>query len=277
MGRKKALFVEEPVAGYESQIIEWKEMWRDEYLKWICGFANAQGGRLIIGKNDKGCVVGLTDSKKLLVDIPNKIRDILGIVADVNLQQEDGKEYLEIIVNPYPSPVNYRGEYHYRTGSTKQELKGHALDAFLLKKYGLHWDGVPDPHLAITNFDDHIFRLFVKKGLKCGRLDGSAESDTNDQLLVNLKLIDGSFYKRAAGLLFSEDPETVVVGAYVKIGFFRTDSDLLYQDEIKGNLFSQVDRTVDLLTTKYIKPIFVMREYRELMSSLLLKRHYARR
>ncbi len=25
----------------ENQHIEWKEYWRDEYLKWICGFANA--------------------------------------------------------------------------------------------------------------------------------------------------------------------------------------------------------------------------------------------
>jgi len=38
----------------EHQTIEWKEVWRDEYLKWICGFANAQGGTLIIGKDDNG-------------------------------------------------------------------------------------------------------------------------------------------------------------------------------------------------------------------------------
>lgn len=42
----------------ENQTIEWKESWRDEYIRWICGFANAQGGRLIIGKNDKGAVLG---------------------------------------------------------------------------------------------------------------------------------------------------------------------------------------------------------------------------
>lgn len=29
----------------ENQNIEYKESWRDEYLKWICGFANAQGGK----------------------------------------------------------------------------------------------------------------------------------------------------------------------------------------------------------------------------------------
>ncbi len=69
----------------EKQNIEWKETWRDEYLKWICGFANAQGGKIHIGKNDKGEVVGTSNSKKLLEDIPNKVRDVLGILVDVNL------------------------------------------------------------------------------------------------------------------------------------------------------------------------------------------------
>ena len=41
----------------ESLLIEYKESWRDEYLKWICGFANARGGVLYIGKRDDGSVV----------------------------------------------------------------------------------------------------------------------------------------------------------------------------------------------------------------------------
>ncbi len=36
----------------ESQNIEWKQRWQDEHLKSICGFANAQGGRIYIGKFD---------------------------------------------------------------------------------------------------------------------------------------------------------------------------------------------------------------------------------
>jgi ATP-dependent DNA helicase RecG len=50
----------------ESQTIEYKSSWRDEYLKWICGFANSNGGSIFIGKDDSGKVVGLADSKKLL-------------------------------------------------------------------------------------------------------------------------------------------------------------------------------------------------------------------
>jgi len=38
----------------EHQNLEWKESWRDEYLKWICAFANAKGGLLVIGRNDAG-------------------------------------------------------------------------------------------------------------------------------------------------------------------------------------------------------------------------------
>ena len=48
----------------ESQQTEWKENWRDEHLRWVSGFANAEGGTLVIGKNDDGQVVGLKDAKK---------------------------------------------------------------------------------------------------------------------------------------------------------------------------------------------------------------------
>jgi ATP-dependent DNA helicase RecG len=47
----------------ETQNIEYKQSWRDEYLKWICGFANANGGSIFIGKDDNGNVVGVTDAK----------------------------------------------------------------------------------------------------------------------------------------------------------------------------------------------------------------------
>jgi ATP-dependent DNA helicase RecG len=102
----------------ETQTIEWKESWRDEYLRWICGFANARGGTLIIGKNDRGTVLGVANAKRLLEDIPNKIKDILGIIVDVNLRVEQGKDLIEIVVEAYPYPVNYKGEYYYRSGST---------------------------------------------------------------------------------------------------------------------------------------------------------------
>lgn len=67
----------------ESQSIEWKWSWQDEFLKWLCGYANVDGGTLCIGVNDDGYVVGLEDSRALLEKLPNKITDKLGVLASV--------------------------------------------------------------------------------------------------------------------------------------------------------------------------------------------------
>lgn len=144
----------------ESQNIEWKESWRDEYLKWICGFANAQGGKVYIGCDDDGKVVGVANSKRLLEDIPNKITQSLGIVADVNLLSEDGKDYIEILVPPYSIGITYKGVYHYRSGSTKQVLLGPALENFLQGKHGMTCDNMPLPAFTMDDVQDSIVEKF---------------------------------------------------------------------------------------------------------------------
>jgi ATP-dependent DNA helicase RecG len=61
----------------ENQTLEGKESWHEEYLKCICAFANAQGGTLVIGKNDKGAVIGLENPEKLTENLPNIIRNAM--------------------------------------------------------------------------------------------------------------------------------------------------------------------------------------------------------
>ena len=237
----------------ESQYIEWKESWRDEYLKWICGFANADGGILTIGRNDTGKAVGVVNAKNLMEVIPNKVRDVLGIMVDVNLHVENNKELLEIVVEPYPYPISYKGQYHYRSGSTKQELKGAALDQFLLKKQGRHWDAVPLPDIKIDDCSQTALEMFKSKASKSGRIDDNVLDDTDDSLLDNLQLKEAGYLKRAAALLFCDQPERFVSGAFIKLGFFVTDDDLRYQDEIHGSLFEQVERAIEVLKLKYLK------------------------
>ena len=237
----------------ENQNIEYKESWRDEYLKWICGFANANGGSIFIGKNDSGEVIGLKGAKKLLEDIPNKVKDILGILVDVNLHQTETGDFIEIIVEAYPYPINYKGQYHYRSGSTKQELKGASLDKFMLQKKGKRWDGVPVPHVTVKDLKKETFDFFRKKAVKAQRIEEEVLTDTNELLIENLQLRENDYLKRAAILLFHSNPEKYVTGAYIKIGYFETDDDLKFQDEVHGNIFEQVEKTMDLLFSKYIK------------------------
>jgi ATP-dependent DNA helicase RecG len=238
--------------AHESQNTEWKESWRDEYIKWLCGFANAQGGTLTIGKNDQGQVVGIANSRQLLEEIPNKVRDLLGILVDVHSRQEGERTYLEIVVEAYPYPISYKGQYHYRSGSTKQELKGGALDKFLLRKQGKHWDGVPVPGVDVAGLSPAALELFRQRARRSERVDADVLLDADDALLDNLHLVEGDYLKRAAILLFHPTPERFVTGAYLKIGRFATDDDLRYQDEVHGPLLDQIEKGLDLLLTKYL-------------------------
>lgn len=135
----------------EHQSIEWKESWQDEYLKWICGYANAYGGTIYIGTDDDGNVVGIDNARDLLERIPNKITDTMGIIVDVNLLYKGELEYLQIIVDKYPSLISFHGKYYYRSGSTMREITGKELERALLKTQGRTWDGVPLPKLSVSD------------------------------------------------------------------------------------------------------------------------------
>ncbi len=167
----------------ESQHTEYKERWRDEYFQWICGCANAQGGRLLIGVDDHGGVCGISNARELLEKLPNQVRQLMGILVDVNLLEEDTREYLEIVVEPYPYPISYKGKYYYRSGSTRQELKGAALDRFLLKKQGKRWDGVPVPNVRVEDLSDASFDYFRAQALKSKRVSEDVLRESNAALI----------------------------------------------------------------------------------------------
>lgn len=104
---------------------------------------------------------------------------------------------------------------------------------------------------------------FRKKAVKSGRMS-EVEVDIDDEtLLRNLKLFDGKYLTRAAALLFHPEPELFATGAYIKIGYFakvgafgdnsEIIEDLQYQDVIEGPLILQVDKSIDILFSKYFR------------------------
>jgi ATP-dependent DNA helicase RecG len=81
------------------------------------------------------------------------------------------------------------------------------------------------------------------------------EADVNvsdETLIENLKLKESDYLKRAAVLMFHDDPENWVFGAYVKVGYFK-GAEIIYHDEIHGSLMEMSDKVLDLVYTKYFK------------------------
>ena len=240
----------------ESQNIEWKQSWNDDYLKWICGFANAQGGRIFIGKDDTGIASGLKSAKKLLDDLPNKIRDQLGLMPQINLLHEDGNTYLEIIIEPSTVPISLRGSYYWRSGSVKQELKGNALTEFLLKKMGMTWDRVVEEKATLEDIDETTIELFKKEAVTAGRLPDISELTTKE-LLKKLHPLTDEGLTNAAVVLFGKDPGEFYPNLFVKIGRFGLNMvDMRFQEACEGNLFQLLRDVMEQLERKFlIKPI----------------------
>jgi len=241
---------------HESQNTEFKSSWHDDYLKWICGFANAIGGMIYIGRDDNGKVVDLPNYAKLLEELPNKIRNAMGIICDVQLHEETGKKYISIKVNPYSVPVSLRGRFYYRSGSTKMELTGIELNEFLIKKAGKTWDDMVEEKATIKDIDERSIATFIEDSMDKGRLPETKGLSTF-QFLEKLKLTDGNKLKRAAIIMFGKDPMRFYPNIQVKIGRFGADAaDLRFHEIIEGNLVHMYHEAQVQLNHKFlIRPI----------------------
>ena len=211
---------------------------------------------LVVGRSDTGAAVGVQDAARLLEDLPNKIRNLLGLVVPVHLRREADSDLIEIEVEASPYPVTYRGKYYVRSGSTTQELSGTPLDAFLLRMQGRHWDGVPLPRVQASDLSAAALARFRVLAGRSGRVAPEWLDEPGAALLERLRLTDGAYLKRAAALLFHPDPEAFIGGAWIKLGAFGdNDADLRFQDEVHGPLLLQVEQVLEMLKAKYLKAL----------------------
>ena len=182
---------------------------------------------MIVGLDDQGEPSGLKNIKRLLEDIPNTIRNKLGIIPSVELNKKNKKDIIKIAVTPCSVPISYNGKYYIRSGSTVQEQQGKDLADFLMKKSGSTWDDIVEERAGFNEID-------------------------NTALLQKLSLIDDKDLKKAAVLLFSNDPQKFYHQSVVRIGKFLTDTEIQTTDIVEGNLFAQLESVLEMLRTKYL-------------------------
>ena len=251
----------------ECQNVEFKRIWKDEYLKWICGFANAHGAVMYFGVDDDRKLCGLQNAKRLLEDIPNKISTTMGLAVDVDLHEQDGLDYIEMTIAPANVPISYKGKYYYRSGSTLQELTGTALTDFLMRKLNTTWDAATVPSATIDDIDPQAIQYFLNAAIREGRINKSARDESIEQLLHRLHLLsrENGQLTLAALLLFGKDVEQWNMTASFRIGRFgSSQSDLIIQDRIACPLIEMPDKVIETLRSKYlVSPIHYEGLYRK--------------
>lgn len=171
-------------------------------MKTVCAFANSAGGKLYIGIDDEGKVVGVKDAARYLDDIPNKAKDILGITPDVRIKKKAGKEIIAISVAPSSAPISYHGRFYTRSGSSSIEIKGHELVEMLMRKSGRSWDGFIEEDATLKDIDTAAVNKFRKLATK--KIPVIAKEKNVTTILQKLNLLKRGKLCRAALLLFGK-------------------------------------------------------------------------
>lgn len=180
------------------------------------------------------------------------------------IQDSDGRYYyIEIVVEPLQDLVFCDGIAYTRSGSTLQILSGLELEKAVMKSSGRTWDSFVVNGKDVSDLDADAIKVLRKKAVDNKRLTPYEAGSSDRKLMEEMGLLDvDGGLTRAALMLFS-NPERIVTGSYIKIGFFapvgsygeNKINDIIYQDTVHGPLITQADKAIDILYTKYMKAL----------------------
>src|SRR5690606_1393536 len=126
-----------------------------------------------------------------------------------------------------------------------------SLNEFLLKKSGKTWDDVIEPRASFDDIDEETVAKFLVMAKEKGRLP-EVDGLNTEQLFDKLRLTENGQLKRAALVLFGKDPGRFSPSIYVRIGRFRDELDLVFQESEEGCIMNLYQTVLDQINHKFI-------------------------
>jgi len=230
---KIELFLQEG-EGYK---VEFKESIKDLDRE-MSAFANAAGGTIVLGVNDRG--------EKKGIDITNKLKSqIQDIAANcsprINIQFEQcGNILLIQIAEGKNKPYSCSKGFYLRIGPNSQKMTRDEILQFSIDEGIVRYDEIINQKFSFDDFDKDRFNIFLKKANITVKLP-------QEELLVNLGLAEKSaeeiFFKNIASLMFSQELKKVHPQAFTSCLLYAGDSrsNIIDRKDFYGSLIEQVE------------------------------------
>ena len=215
----------------ESFNLEFKESASDNFGKEMCAFANANGGKILIGVSDDGKIKGITDSNRIRSQIQN-IAHSLNPHFNVEIDVVD-KVFVVKVAEGKDQPYSFKGQYFIRHGSNSQQLDREGIREFFEYVGFTPFDEKPNKNF---NFENDLDVYKLKRFLEKAHI--SKPLSKKKEILDNLSLMKSGFVKHAGVLLFCH--------RITKFFFSATISCVLYQDKTKYKILDKKEYDADL-------------------------------
>jgi ATP-dependent DNA helicase RecG len=226
----------------------------------MAAFANAEGGHILIGVDDLGSIVGITqdDIRRLNNLVSNvaseNVRPPINPITE-NVSTEKGLVMVVTIREGLSKPyADNQGIFWMKSGANKRSVTSREEIQRMMQRGGLvHADEVPVEGTTLDSLDDDHFNGFFQK--QYGRSVKQALEDsglTMARLLNNLGLAKDETLNLAGLLLFGRDPQRHRPAFVVKaVSFVGNDpAGVRYRDseDIGGCLRDMYTHTMSFIT-----------------------------
>lgn len=216
----------------------------------VCAFANASGGIVLIGVDDKNNIKGVTIDNSRRSAIQNSIGEISPpLQCNFYIVEVDGKNVGVIEVpSGQNKPYVLSGAIYVRQGPNSQKLTTvEEMRNFFQQAEKIYFDEASCKEIDIK-------KDIPKENIDTFRFEAGLVNNTSDeQVFSNLRLISNEGYlKNGAVLFFAKEPEHFFERAVIRcVAFDGLDKRYIIDDKIMtGTLFQQYLQSMIWLKSK---------------------------
>lgn len=216
----------------------------------VCAFANASGGIVLIGVDDKNIIKGVNIDNAKRSAIQNSIGEISPpLQCEFYIVEVDGKSIGVIEVpSGQNKPYVLSGAIYVRQGPNSQKLTTvEEMRDFFQQADRIYFDEAPCVEINLaSDLDIENIEVFRKEA-------GLSDTISEEQVFQNLRLItkDG-YFKNGSVLFFANEPNHFFEKAVIRcVAFDGTDKRYIIDDKIMtGALYQQFLKSMSWLKSK---------------------------
>jgi len=240
-------FLIEQDEGYN---LEFKESVSSSIAKEICAFANANGGKILVGVSNDKKIKGVSDVNTAKSKIQDYARN-MDPSFSVAMYMLDNVLVVDVPEgNKKPYSVN--GRFYLRKGANSQQLNRDEIRGLFREEGFIRFDETINRKFDFDqDFDREKFKTFLDKAHISKVLD-------QRKILENLLLVENDRMKNAGVLLFCHRVTRFFPGATIKCVLFRGRDKykILSMKEFDADLYSNYQKAIMFLQsnlrTEYI-------------------------
>jgi ATP-dependent DNA helicase RecG len=229
----------------EGYIVEFKRNVNSDLAKELVAFANSSGGRIFIGIEDDGSIVGIPINNDLRSRVQMTARDC---DPPISVELETFNNILIVHVpEGKDKPYRCTNGFYIRSGACSVKLSTQEIIDFIKTEGRVRFDELQVPSLDYNlEMDEAASKRFI-------RLSGISEVIGIKEMLINLGVLQfdrtKAILNNAGVLLFAKHPTRILPHAVISCVLFKGNKKVHIIDRkiFDFDLLTNIDQTIAFL------------------------------